>query len=92
MLAEDLRTPKGKKLPRNWVGQKKKAKNKDKRIRMEPAPLGGSCEGGKVSHNRKPLHWWGQGMVGGICRATEESTAIGVQRAKQRDSRIEDQC
>ena len=31
-----------------WVGQKKKEKNKDKRIGMEPAPLGGSC-GGKVS-------------------------------------------
>ena len=28
---------------------KEKRKNKDKRIEMGPAPLGGSCEGGKVS-------------------------------------------
>ena len=36
--------------PRTWVGQKKK-KNRDKRIGtgMGPAPVGGSCEGGKVS-------------------------------------------
>ena len=30
--------------PRTWVGQKKKRKNRDKRIGMGPAPLGGSCE------------------------------------------------
>ena len=35
--------------PHTWVEQKKKEKNRDKRIQMEPAPLGGSCEGGKVS-------------------------------------------
>ena len=33
--------------PSNWVAQKKK--HKDKRIGTGPAPLGGSCEGGKVS-------------------------------------------
>ena len=32
-----------------WVGQKKKEKNRDKRIGTRPAPLGGRCEGGKVS-------------------------------------------
>ena len=39
------------KSPCNWVGQKKKEKKKerDKGIGMGPAPLGGSCEGGKVS-------------------------------------------
>ena len=31
-----------------WVGQKKKRKT-DKRIGTGPAPLGGSCEGGKAS-------------------------------------------
>ena len=41
--------PKGKKLPTYWVGQKKKRKNRDKRIGTGPAPRGGSCEGGKVS-------------------------------------------
>ena len=35
--------------PRTWVGQKKKKKNRDKRIGTGPAPVGGSCEGGKVS-------------------------------------------
>ena len=41
--------PKGKKLP-NYLGrEKEKEKNGDKRIGMGPAPLGRSCEGGKVS-------------------------------------------
>ena len=34
--------------PRTWVGQKKKEKT-DKRIGTGRAPLGGSCEEGKVS-------------------------------------------
>ena len=42
---------------------------------------------------RKPLHWWRQGVGGGgSIGATEESTETGVQRAKQRDSHIEDKC
>ena len=44
----------------------------------------------KFPHTRKPLHWQGQEV--GSFRATEESTATGVQRAKQRDSHTEDQC
>ena len=39
---------KARKSSHAWVGQKKKEK-RDKRIGMGPAPLGGSCEGGKVS-------------------------------------------
>ena len=35
--------------PRTWVGQKKKEKTETKELGMGPAPLGGSCEGGKVS-------------------------------------------
>ena len=35
----------------NWVGQKKKEKTETK-LRTGPAPLGGSCVGGKVS-----THW-----------------------------------
>ena len=34
--------------PHTWVAQKKKRKIRDKRIGMGPAPVGGSCEGGKV--------------------------------------------
>ena len=64
------------KSSRTWVGPKKKKKNRDKRIGMEPAPLGGRCEGGKVS-----THWeapslaetgWGRSeerRVGKECRS-----------------------
>ena len=47
----------------------------------------------RFPHTRKPLHgrrlWVAEG---GSFRATEESTATGVWRAKQRDSRTEDRC
>ena len=41
--------PKGKKLLTYLGRAKEKGKNRDKRIRTRPVPLGGSCEGGKVS-------------------------------------------
>ena len=41
--------PKGKKLSTYLSRAKEKRKNKDKRIGRGPAPVGGSCEGGKVS-------------------------------------------
>ena len=41
--------PKGKKIPTYLGKVKEKRKNRDKRIGMGTAPLGGSCEGGKVS-------------------------------------------
>ena len=47
----------------------------------------------RFPHNRKPLR--GQRLwvaEGGSFGATEESAATGVRRAKQRDSRMEDQC
>ena len=40
---------KGKKLPMYLGRAKEKRKIRHKRIRMGPEPLGGSCEGGKVS-------------------------------------------
>ena len=48
-LAEDLYLPEGKKLPTYLGTAKGKRKNGDKRIGTGPAPLGWSCEGGKVS-------------------------------------------
>ena len=39
---------KGKKLP-TYLGRAKEKRNRDKRIGTGPAPVGGSCEGGKVS-------------------------------------------
>ena len=47
----------------------------------------------RCPHTRKPLR--GQRLrvaEGGSFRATEESAATGVRRAKQRDSRTEDWC
>ena len=47
----------------------------------------------RFPHTRKPLR--GQRLwvaKGGSFRATEESAATGVWRAKRRDSRTEDQC
>ena len=41
--------PKGKKITTYLGSTKEKRKNRDKRIGTGPAPLGGSCEGGKVS-------------------------------------------
>ena len=41
--------PKGKKLPKYLGRAKEKRNNRDKRIGTAPAPVGGSCEGGKVS-------------------------------------------
>ena len=48
----------------------------------------------KFPHTRKPLCGQRQGVAGGggNFRATEESAAIGVLRAKQRDSHTEDWC
>ena len=47
----------------------------------------------RFPHTRKPLRRWRlQVAERGSFGATEESTATGVQRAKQRDSRTEDQC
>ena len=47
--------PKGNKLPTYLGRAKEKRKNRDKRIGTGPAPLGGSCEGGKVStHSEDP--------------------------------------
>ena len=67
---------------------KEKRKNRGKRIGTGPAPVGGSCEGGKVS-----THFAGGdcgGVEGGSFGAMKESVATGVRRAKQRDSRTED--
>ena len=85
--------PKGKKLPTYLGRAKEKRKKRDKTIGMGPAPLGGSCEEGKLStHQEAPsLKETGSGW-GGSFGATEESAATGVRRAKRRDSRTEDQC
>ena len=40
---------KGKKLPPYLDRAKEKRNNRDKRIGTAPAPVGGSCEGGKIS-------------------------------------------
>ena len=47
---------------------KEKRNNRDKIIGMGPAPVGGSCEGGKVS-TRKPHCGWRLGGRGGKLRS-----------------------
>ena len=83
--------PKGKKIPTYLGRAKEKRKNRDKRIGTGPAPLGGSCEGGKVSTHQEALlleeRLGGEGVK---LRAMEESAATGVQRAKHRVPRTED--
>ena len=59
---------------------------------MGLAPLGGSCEGGKVSIHYEAPSLVEMGVAGGSFRAMEESAATGVQRAKWRDSRTKDWC
>ena len=62
---------------------KEKRKNREKRIGTGPAPLGRSCEGGKVStHQEAPSLVELGGVKGGSSGAMEESTATGVQRAR----------
>ena len=56
--------PKAKKIP-TYVGRaKEKRKIRDKRIGTGPVPLGGSCEGGKFPHTRKPLTGGDGGWAG----------------------------
>ena len=45
----------------------------------------------KFPHTREPLHWQRWGLVVGKLQSHKESTAIGVQRIKWRDSFTEDQ-
>ena len=85
-------SPKGKKIPTYLGSAKEERKNRDKRIGTGPASLEGAVKEEKFPHTRKPLHWRRRGGRGGSFRATKESAATGVQRAKQRDSCTEDQC
>ena len=53
--------PKGKKLPTYLGRAKEKRKNREKRIGTGPAPLGRSCEGGKVSTHKEAPSLTGMG-------------------------------
>ena len=77
---------------RTWLGQKKKEKKRQK-IRDR------TCTSGRDLWRRKSFHTlWSpftggdRGWQGGNFRATEETSAIWVQRAKRIDSCTEDQC
>ena len=53
----------------------------------------GAVKEKRFPHTRKPLRGWRLRVAeGGSFGATEENAATGVRRAKQRDSRMEDQC
>ena len=85
--------PKGKKLPRTCVGQKKKEKTETKEYGWDLHLWEGAVKEERFPHTRKPLHWWRQGLGwGGKLQSHGESATTGVQRAKQRDSCTEDRC
>ena len=78
--------------PHTWVGKRKKKKQRQKN-------RDGTCTSGRELWRRKGFHTLGSpitsgdgGGGGGSFGAMEESTATGVQRTKQRDSRTEDRC
>ena len=63
----------------------------DRRVGTGPAPLRRSCEGRKFCiHQEDSSLAERRGVQGRNFRATEESAAIRLQRAKQRDSHTED--
>ena len=85
--------PKCKKIS-TYLGRAKEKRKKQKQKNRD-----GTCTSGrelwrrKFPHTRKPLHWQRQGVgQGRSFRATEDSAATWVQRAKWRHSGTEDQC
>ena len=84
---------KARKYPHTWVRQKKKEKTETKEQGQDLHIWEGAVKEEKFPHTRKALHWWRLRVAeGGSFGATEESTATGVQRAKQRDSCTEEWC
>ena len=77
------------KSPCNWAGQKKK---KSERNGMWPAPLGGSCERGKVSTHRKVPSLAGRSARTEGEFQSPEKTATGLRRTKQRETYTNDLC
>ena len=57
--------PKGKKLPTYLGKEEEKRQNRDKRIGMGPAPVEGSCEGGKGSTHKETYSLAEMGGGGG---------------------------
>ena len=55
---------KARKSLRTWVGQKKKEKNRHKRIRTGPHLWERAVKEEKFPHTRKTLRWWRQEMAG----------------------------
>ena len=85
--------PKGKKLPRYLGRAKEERKHRDKRRGQDLHQWKGAIKEESFPHTRKPLSGRRlQVAEWGSFGATEESAAIGVQRAKRRDSRTEDPC
>ena len=82
--------PKDKKLPTYLCKAKEKRKNRDKRIGTDLHQWEGAVKEEMFPRTRKSLRgrrlWVAEG---GSFRATEESAATGVRRAKRRDSRTE---
>ena len=68
---------KGKKLPTYLGRAKEKRNNRDKRIGTGPAPVGGSCEGGKG------FHTLGSPFTGGDCKWQRGEASEPQRRVQQ---------
>ena len=94
MLTEDLRPPKRQKLP-TYLGRAKEKKKKQRQKNRDRTWPSGRELGRTKSFDTlvNPFIDRDGGSGGrGSSRDTEESKAIRVRRAKQRDYRTEDRC
>ena len=77
--------PKGKKLP-TYLCREREKKTETKEYGQDLHQCEGAVKEERFPQTRKPLCGWRQRVAeGGSFRATEESAATGVQRAKQRE-------
>ena len=89
MLAEELKPTKRERNPQqNWVEQKKKKREGEKKgIRTGLALLRGSCEREKeATHPGKPPNQYRDQLRWTDLKVNEKSSAAGLRRAKQSES------
>ena len=90
------RRPQTSKKARNssctWVAQKKKKREREKKSRCNLHPWEGAVKEERFPHTGKSPHWGDQLGQRGSFRALEKNAAIGLQRAKWRETCTEGQC
>ena len=87
MLAEELKHPKrARNPPHNWLDQKKKKREREKRNQDGTSTLRGSCDKERNPQPEKPPNWQGDQSRRRNGKVTEKSTAAGLRRAKHSGS------